>query len=164
MFNQVRRFGLTAAMLTLLLTVLAACGGSAGASPESRVDSFIKDINSAFNDKDIANEAKQEEWADKLSKYFLPAEQATQKAEVKEALAGMGSIPGMSIKIENAKVEKVSETGDNAEVKLVSGTMVMEAAGQKQEQNLAETGLVGGGSDNVKLQKVDGTWYILSNN
>jgi hypothetical protein len=163
MLNQVRRFGLMAALLTLLLTVLAACGGSAGASPEQRVESFINDINSAFNDKDIANEAKQEEWADKLSKYFLPAEQATQKAEVKEALAGMGSIPGMSIKIENAKVEKVSETGDNAEVKLVSGTMVMEAAGQKQEQNLAETGLVGGGSDNVKLQKVDGTWYILSN-
>jgi hypothetical protein len=163
MLNQVRRFGLTAALLALLLTVLAACGGTAGASPESRVEGFINDINSAFNDKDIANEAKQEEWADKLSKYFLPAEQATQKAEVKEALAGMGSIPGMSIKIENAKVEKVSETGDNAEVKLAGGTMVMEVAGEKQEQNLAETGLVGGGSDSVKLQKVDGTWYILSN-
>jgi hypothetical protein len=165
MFNQVRRLGLLAALLTLLLTALVACGGTAGASPESRVQGYITDMNSAFADKDLANAAKQEEWADKLSKYFMPAEQAAQKTEIKDGLAQFSSMPGMSVKIENVKLEKVSESGNNAEVKFVDGTMIMDIAGQKTEQKLAETGLVSEGgapTDLVKLQKVDGVWYMVS--
>jgi hypothetical protein len=132
--------------------------------PISRILSYINDMNGAFADKDIATEAKQEEWADKLSKYFLPTEQAAQKAAVQEALASMGILADMSVKIENVKLEKVSESGDSAEVKFVDGTMTMEFAGQKQEQKLSEIGLVSGGStspETVKLQKVDGVWYIV---
>jgi hypothetical protein len=165
MFNQVRRLGLMAALLTLLLGVLAACGGTAGASPESRIQGYINDMNSAFADKDLATEAKQAEWADKLSKYFMPAEQAAQKTEIQGGLAQFSSMPGMSVKIENVKLEKVSESGDNAEVKFVDGTMIMDIGGQKQEQKLSETGLVsenGAPTDTVKLKKVDGVWYMVS--
>jgi hypothetical protein len=165
MFNQVRRFGLLAALLTLLLTALAACGGTAGASPDARVQGYINDMNSAFADKDLATEAKQEEWADKLSKYFIPADQAAQKTQIKEGLAQFSSMPGMSVKIENVKLEKVSESGDNAEVKFVDGTVIMDIAGQKNEQKLSETGLVSEGgapTDLVKLQKIDGVWYMVS--
>jgi hypothetical protein len=163
MFNQVRRIGLLAALLTLLLAALAACGGTAAASPDARVQGYINDMNSAFADKDLAT--KQEEWADKLSKYFIPAEQAAQKTQIKEGLTQFSSMPGMSVKIENVKLEKVSESGDNAEVKFVDGTVVMDIAGQKNEQKLSETGLVSEGgapTDLVKLKKVDGVWYMVS--
>ncbi|MBA3468886.1 MAG: hypothetical protein H0T53_04500 [Herpetosiphonaceae bacterium] len=160
MLQSVRRFGGMFALLTLLLAVLAACGGAAAATPQSRVESFMSDVNTAFNDPNIADAAKQEEWADKLSKYFIPAEQAAQKDEIKQGLAAVGS--GLiKMKIENVKVEKVSETGDNAEVKLVSGKMIMEAAGQTEEQDLAQSGLTGSSGENATLQKIDGVWYMV---
>jgi len=61
---------------------------------------------------------------------------------------------------QNVKVEKVSESGDMAEVKIVSGKIIMDAAGQKDEQDLATAGITGS-SANPKLQKIDGTWYII---
>jgi hypothetical protein len=160
MLQTVRRFGAMFALMTLMLAVLAACGGAAAATPEKRVEAFMTDINSAFTDANLKDAAKQEEWADKLSKYFIPAEQAAQKTEIQTALSAMGS-GLMSMKIENVKVEKVSETGDNAGVKLVSGKIIMEAAGQTQEQDLAEAGLTGGSGENAKLQKIDGVWYLV---
>ncbi len=160
MLQTVRRFGVMFALMTLMLAVLAACGGTAGASPESRVEGFMNDTNAAFNDANIKDAAKQEEWADKLSKYFIPAEQAAQKEEIKAGLAAVGT--GLiTMKIENVKVEKVSETGDNAEVKLVSGKIIMESGGQTEERDLAEAGLTGGSNENAKLQKVDGVWYMI---
>ena len=80
MFNHVRRFGLLVALSALLLTVLAACGGASGSTPEARIEGLMTDMNSAFSDANIKDAAKQEEWADKLSKYFIPSEQAAQTA------------------------------------------------------------------------------------
>ena len=159
MVNHVRRFGVLVVLGALLLTVLAACGGTSGATPEARVEGFMKDINTAFNDANIKDAAKQEEWADKLSKYFIPTEQAAQKESIKQGLVGVGS-GFLTMTIENVKVEKISESGDMAEVKIVSGKIIMDAAGQKQEQDLATAGITGS-SPNPKLQKIDGTWYII---
>jgi hypothetical protein len=160
MLQTIRRFGVMFALMTLMLTILAACGGAAAATPVSRVESFMKDINSAFTDANLKDAAKQEEWADKLSKYFIPTEQAKQKESIKQGLVAMGS-GLMSAKIENVKVEKVSETGDTAEVKLLSGKMIMTAGGETQEQDLAQAGLTGGSGENAKLQKIDGIWYLV---
>ena len=158
MLHMIRRFGLMFALMTLMLAALAACGGST-ATPESRVEAFMKDSNGAFTDPNIKDAAKQEEWAEKISKYYIPAEQAKQKEEIKLGLATVGS-GLMTARIENVKVEKVSETGDTAEVKLVSGKIIMDMGGQTQEQDLAEAGLTGD-AENPKLQKIDGVWYLV---
>ncbi len=161
MRQRLYRSGLMMLMTALMLGLLAACGGSsAGAGPEERVQSFFTDVNSAFNDANLKDAAKQEEWADKLSKYFIPEQQAKQKESLKESFSQMGSLikPG-DVKIENVKVEKVSEEGDTAQVKIVSGKMSMTMLGQTQELDLADAGLTGN-NQNATLKKIDGTWYI----
>lgn len=167
MFIKLRRFGSFALMAAMMLMLLAACGkgdGVVSASPEDRVKNFFGDFNSALTDPKIGEAATQDEWADKLSKYFLPADQAKQKDEMKTSLSQIGPMiaGGGQFSIEGITTEKVSETDTNAEVKITGGTMKMTLAGQTEEQNLADGGFVGG--NNPKLQKEGGVWYFLPEN
>ncbi|MBP8251681.1 MAG: hypothetical protein KAX40_04915 [Herpetosiphon sp.] len=157
MFKSFRRYAMLVATMLLGMMLLVACGGSA-ADPVARVDSFVKDMNSAFSDAKLTETATQEKWADTLSKYYVADEQAAQKTEMLDALALLSS---GSVKIEGAKFEKVSESGDAAEVKIVGGKMSMTLLGQTQEQDLATSG-ISGSSSNIKLKKVDGTWYMTN--
>jgi hypothetical protein len=163
MFSRTRSFSITV-LLAMLLVVLAACGGSSGASasPEDRVKALFADFNSALGDANLKDAAKQDEWADKISKHFQPSEQAKQKESTKGALSTFGGAGGeMKMSIEGVTTEKVSEDGDNAVVKLTGGKVKMTLAGQTQEQDLATSGF-GAGGDTVKLKKIDGVWYLTS--
>ena len=59
MFQSIRRFGSFALLATLMLALLAACGGSAdtAASPEDRVKGFINDFSSALSDPTLSETA-----------------------------------------------------------------------------------------------------------
>lgn len=161
MIHRIRRAGLLLATLMLMLGALAACGGGTSATPEARAESFFNDFIAAFNDPNLGDAAKQDEWADKLSKYFLPDQQAKQKEDVKQSFSAMP--PGsMTIKIDNLKLEKVSESGDTAEVKIASGTMTMNIMGTEQTLDLASEGF-GVTGTNAKMKKIDGVWYIDGN-
>ncbi|HEY1017226.1 MAG TPA: hypothetical protein VGE07_31215 [Herpetosiphonaceae bacterium] len=162
MFIKLRRLGSFALMAAMMLMLLAACGGTAAsASPEDRVKSFFTDFNAALNDPKIGEAETQEKYADTLSKYFLPADQAKQKEEMKTSLSQIGPMIGAGGKfsIEGITTEKVSETDTNAEVKITGGKMKMTLGGETNEEDLSKGDFVGG--SNPKLQKEGGVWYFL---
>ncbi len=164
MVVNTRRFGSLTIMIAMVLSLLGACGGSAGvaaASPEDRVKSFMNDMMTALSDPNLKEPAKQEEWADKISKYALPTEQAKKKDELKQTLAEMGANMAakpdlkLTMKVEGLTTEKVSETGDSAEVKITGGKMITTMGDEKKEIDMTKD------PRNQKLKKVDGVWYIL---
>ncbi len=148
-------------MLLMVMGVLAACGGSAAEAPEVRAENFFKDFVAAFNDPKISDAATQDQWADKLSKYFVPEQQAAQKTDILGSLQQLGALGSeLNVKVENLKVEKVSESGDDAEIKIVSGTMSMSVMGEEQTTDMATEGF-GSSSSTSKMKKVDSVWYII---
>jgi hypothetical protein len=157
MLSRTRSLSITVLLATLLV-ILAACGGGA-ATPEERVKAFFTDYNTALADANLKDAAKQEEWADKISKHFQPGEQAKQKTNMAELLAGIGGNSGMKVSVEGLTTEKISEESDSAAVKITGGKMKMTMGSETREEELATMGF-GGGGDTIKLKKIDGVWYI----
>ena len=165
MLATMRRFGLTTLVLILGLGLLAACGGTAATPPDERIEALFNDMGAAFNDQNITEAATQEEWAEKISMYFVPEQQATQKTELFATFSEMGGqFPVGAISIENVDAEIVSEEGDTAQIRLVDGVMVMDIPELgRQELPLTEGGL-GTEGENATMRKIDGVWYLDAEN
>ena len=72
--------------------------------------------------------------------------------EIMEQLLGQGSI-----KYEDVKLETLSETGTDAEVKLVDFTVVVSMGGQTVRQKMSDLGMPAG---TIKMKNVNGVWLI----
>lgn len=163
MKTMIRRCGAFGTLLVVIMTLLVACGGSSTASvaPEERVKGFFTDFSAALNDPKLNEEAAQQQHIDKLTAYFAPSERAKQVESMNEMFKGMSGTEAVTMKIEGVTTEKVSESGDNAEVRITGGTMTMTLAGQTSTQNLGEAGFGGASGDTIKLKRESGVWYFV---
>jgi hypothetical protein len=161
MFRRTRSLTITM-LLAMLLIILVACGGSSGSSsaPEERLKAFYADLNSAMNDPGVADPARQEEWAEKISRHYQPSEQATQKEATKNSLIFIAEANG-SMTIDGLTTEKISEEGDNAVIRITGGRTKVSLGDQNTEQNLVDS-TSGADDGTIKLKKIDGVWYLTS--
>jgi hypothetical protein len=128
-------------VLLLALGVLAGCGfgGAApeqtaqggGSSPELVTKNFFSDLRDALKDQQqLANEAKRDQWVERLANYFAPNERDDQRVALSEALenfaSGLGKLEpneNLTLEVHFEDVEKVSDDGSRALVRPINGSI-----------------------------------------
>ena len=173
-------------LVVLALLALAGCGpgsaepaaqgGSGGSdiSPERVAENFFDDLHSALKDQQLADDSKRGQWVERLAGYFAPNERDDQRIALRAALDGFVDGRGklepnedMSIELHYDGVEKVSESGSRATVRLVNGSIKIMITRTTEtgvatlyQDNVSLNRIIGSPDGTIPVIRVGRTWYL----
>jgi hypothetical protein len=146
-----------------------------GLLPEAVAQSFFEDLRSALKDPELANDDRRGEWAERLAGYFAPNERDDQRIALRTALdsfvAGLGELDPTSekltLEVRFDSVEKVSESGNRATVRLVNGSIYVlitrasdNGVATLYQDDVGLDRIFGSPDGSIPVIRIGRTWYL----
>ncbi|NJN65649.1 MAG: hypothetical protein HC884_02495 [Chloroflexaceae bacterium] len=181
---------MSAGVLWLLLLLLGV-GGSAGCgmpleveedpiltggnTPESVVDNFLRDLNSALKDPFITERETRQLWERQIAGHFAPSERLDQREAIALMLAnfatGMANLAEdqtLTVEIRYEGVRLIEQQGHTARVQIVDGWLSLRqyrlvengkrVVQRDQGRPLSE--ILGQKDQIIPVRRIDGQWFI----
>jgi hypothetical protein len=172
--------------LCALLVALAGCAAAPGQAtvqgdqsgggllPEAVVESFFEDLRSALSDRQLADDDHRGEWVDRLAGYFAPNERDDQRIALRTALdsfvTGLGELDpseDLTLEVRFDRVEKVSESGNRATVRLVNGSIYVLITRTTDngvitlyQDDVGLDRIFGSPDGSIPVVRIGRTWYL----
>ncbi len=146
-----------------------------GNTPESVVDDFLRDLNSALKAPAITERETRRSWERQIASHFAPSERLDQRSAIAVMLAnfatGMANLAEdqtLTVEIRYGGVRLVEQHGHLASVQIVDGWLSLRQFRQTengkriiqrdQGRSLSET--LGQEDQVIPVRRIDGQWFI----
>lgn len=144
-------------------------------TPESVVDDFLRDLNSALKDPALTERETRRSWERQIASHFAPSERLDQRSAIAVMLAnfatGMAHLAEdqtLTVEIRYGGVRLVEQHGHLANVQIVDGWLSLRQFRQtengkriiQRDQGHSLSEILGQEDQVIPVRRIDGQWFI----